>query len=121
MAGVCLNMIVKNEAAILERCLASVAPFVDHYVIADTGSKDGTPDLIRDFFTPRGIPGEIVHVPFKNFEQARNAALINPSPTLVLGIDENLIPGIDLFDGGDGAARVRWSGVITIIMTQLPP
>ena len=75
MAGVCLNMIVKNEAAILERCLASVAPFVDHYVIADTGSKDGTPDLIRDYFKARGVPGEVVHVPFKDFEQARNAAL----------------------------------------------
>lgn len=71
----CLNMIVKNEAAILERCLASVAPHVACYVIADTGSTDGTQDLIRRFFAARGVPGEVVEFPFQNFEQARNRAL----------------------------------------------
>ena len=75
MPGVCLNMIVKDEAKILERCLASVAPWIDHYVIADTGSRDRTPDLIRDFFADRGVPGEVVSFPFQNFEQARNEAL----------------------------------------------
>lgn len=65
-----------------------------------------------------GTPGGVTFQPTIDITPP---ALINPSPTLVLGIDENLIPGIDLFDGGDGAARVRWSGVITIIMTELPP
>lgn len=72
---ICLNMIVKNEAAILERCLASAAPHISCYVIADTGSTDGTQDLIRRFFDARGIPGEIVEFPFVNFAQARNGAL----------------------------------------------
>ena len=72
---ICLNMIVKNETAILERCLASVAPHISCYVIADTGSTDGTQDLIRRFFAARGIPGEIVEFPFINFAQARNGAL----------------------------------------------
>ncbi len=72
---ICLNMIVKNERAILERCLASVAPHIACYVIADTGSTDGTQELIRTFFGSKGIPGEIVEFPFVNFEQARNRAL----------------------------------------------
>lgn len=70
-----LNMIVKNEAAILERCLASVAPWIDGYVIADTGSTDGTEELATSFMKAQGIPGEIVRFPFEDFSQARNAAL----------------------------------------------
>lgn len=75
-ARLCLNMIVKNEAKILERCLASVAPWISTYAIADTGSTDGTPDLIRKFFDDRKIPGVVQEgVPFEDFSQARNAAL----------------------------------------------
>lgn len=72
----CLNMIVKNEAAIIERCLASVADYISCYVIADTGSTDGTQEKIKAFFDERGVPGQIVEVPFKDFSQARNAALL---------------------------------------------
>ncbi|MGQ0625547.1 MAG: glycosyltransferase [Sporichthyaceae bacterium] len=75
MAKVCLNMIVKDEARILRRCLAAAAPHIDCYVIADTGSTDGTPELIRALFDETGIPGEVVHTTFTNFEQARNEAL----------------------------------------------
>lgn len=74
-AKICLNMIVKNETAILERCLAAAAPHIDCYVICDTGSTDDTVGLIRRFFEARGIPGEIPHTQFRNFEQARNEAL----------------------------------------------
>ena len=38
----CLNMIVRDESAVIERCLASVRPHVDHWVIVDTGSVDDT-------------------------------------------------------------------------------
>lgn len=72
----CLNMIVRNEATIIERCLASVADHIACYVIADTGSTDGTQEKIREFFRLRGIEGEIVEVPFIDFSQARNAALL---------------------------------------------
>jgi len=75
MARVCLNMIVKNESAIIERCLSSVVGFVDCFVIADTGSTDDTKEKITAFFEARGIPGEIVDLPFENFEQARNGAI----------------------------------------------
>jgi len=71
----CLNMIVKNEAAILERCLMALADHIACWVIADTGSTDGTRELIRNFFAARGIPGELHEFPFVNFGQARNEAL----------------------------------------------
>ena len=71
----CLNMIVKNETAILERCLQSAAAHITCWVIGDTGSTDGTPELIERFFKARDIPGELHRFPFETFEQARNLAL----------------------------------------------
>lgn len=73
----CLNMIVKNEAARIERALASVAPYISSYCILDTGSTDGTQELIERYFSahPGRIPGKIHRGQFENFEQARNDAL----------------------------------------------
>src|SRR5260221_7629846 len=71
----CLNMIVRNETANLERCLGAVADHIACWVIGDTGSTDGTQDLIRSFFAARKLPGELHSFPFENFGQARNAAL----------------------------------------------
>ena len=73
--ALCLNMIVKNEMANLERCLTAVADHIDCWVIGDTGSTDGTQDFIRSFFAARNIPGELHSFPFVNFAQARNEAL----------------------------------------------
>jgi glycosyltransferase involved in cell wall biosynthesis len=73
--ALCLNMIVKNEMANLERCLSAVADHIACWIISDTGSTDGTQDFIRSFFAARNIPGELHSFPFHNFEQARNAAL----------------------------------------------
>jgi glycosyltransferase involved in cell wall biosynthesis/predicted GH43/DUF377 family glycosyl hydrolase len=71
----CLNMIVKNEMANLQRCLGAVVDHIDCWVIGDTGSTDGTQDFIKSFFAARNLPGELHEFPFHNFEQARNAAL----------------------------------------------
>jgi glycosyltransferase involved in cell wall biosynthesis len=72
---VCFNMIVKDESAIIERCLSSLLPMIDHYVVCDTGSTDDTPEKITDFFTRHGIPGELRRIPFVDFGTARNRAL----------------------------------------------
>jgi hypothetical protein len=71
----CLNMIVRNEVANLERCLSAVADHIGCWVIGDTGSTDGTVDFIRTFFSRLAIPGELHNIPFYDFAQARNAAL----------------------------------------------
>jgi len=47
MQSICLNMIVKDEASVIERCLASVKPFITRWVSVGTGSTDGTQDIVR--------------------------------------------------------------------------
>ena len=47
MATICLNMIVKNESKTLPVLLNTVREIIDYYVIVDTGSEDGTPELIK--------------------------------------------------------------------------
>ena len=44
-----LCMIVRDEEKMLPRCLAAVAPAVDEIVIVDTGSKDRTIEIAREF------------------------------------------------------------------------
>lgn len=72
-ARVCLNMIVKNEAAVIERCLRSVRPYIHAWAIADTGSTDGTQDIVRNFLSD--LPGELIERPWVDFATNRNQAL----------------------------------------------
>jgi tetratricopeptide (TPR) repeat protein len=66
-------MIVKNESRIIKRCLDSVLPIIDSYCIVDTGSTDGTQDIIRE--TLKELPGEIIERPWVNFGHNRQEAL----------------------------------------------
>ncbi|GJF27517.1 glycosyl transferase [Kitasatospora sp. NE20-6] len=66
---VCLCMIVKDEAAVIERCLASVRGLVDTWVISDTGSTDGTQELVRRALD--GVPGELHEEPWVDFGHNR--------------------------------------------------
>ena len=70
---ICLNMIVKNEASVILRCLDSVLPIIDHWVIVDTGSTDGTQDIIRAHL--RDLPGELHERPWQDFAHNRSEAL----------------------------------------------
>ena len=47
MPTISLCMIVRDEAAVLERCLQSVAHLVDEIIIVDTGSVDETLHSLR--------------------------------------------------------------------------
>ena len=49
-ASICLTMIVKNESKIIERCFDSVKDYIDTWCICDTGSTDGTQDIIKKYF-----------------------------------------------------------------------
>lgn len=70
---ICLNMIVKNESKIIRRCLESVMPMIDSWLIIDTGSTDGTQNLIRE--TMRKIPGSLYERRWVDFASNRNEAL----------------------------------------------
>ncbi len=62
-----LCMIVKNEEAVLDRCLSSIADLMDEIIIVDTGSTDGTKE-IAGRYTDR-----IYDFPWQNdFSAARN-------------------------------------------------
>jgi hypothetical protein len=74
-AKVCLNMIVRDETTIIDRCLQAMDGNVDAWVILDTGSLDDTPAKIAAHFEARGIPGILLHGQFGNFAEARNRAL----------------------------------------------
>jgi glycosyltransferase involved in cell wall biosynthesis len=72
--SLCLNMIVKNEAARIERCLRSVLPYVKAVYLHDTGSTDNTPGIAWELADAAGVPIHISNGPFENFSQARNDA-----------------------------------------------
>lgn len=69
---ICLNMIVKNESKVIKRCLDSVKPVIDYWVIIDTGSRDGTQKLIKKEL--KNIPGKLYERPWKNFGENRSEA-----------------------------------------------
>ncbi|MGH3102149.1 MAG: glycosyltransferase, partial [Thermoleophilia bacterium] len=70
---VCLNMIVKDEAPVIARCLTSVRPLIDSWVIVDTGSTDGTQEIVRDVLAD--LPGELIDRPWRDFGSNRTEAL----------------------------------------------
>ena len=86
-------MIVKNEARVIERCLSSVRRFIDHWVIVDTGSTDGTQDLIRRLLSD--VPGELHERPWKDFGHNRTEALRladgKADYILIMDADEELV------------------------------
>ena len=92
---VCLTMIVRDEAHVIERCLASVKPYIHHWVIADTGSKDDTPALVTKSLS--GIPGTLRRDKWQDFATNRNLALEQAQQTgcdyvLTLDADEEMRP-----------------------------
>jgi tetratricopeptide (TPR) repeat protein len=68
-------MIVRNEAAIIERCLDSAALLIDAAVICDTGSADGTAERASAWLRRRGIPGQVLRHAWVDFATNRNALL----------------------------------------------
>ncbi len=70
---ICLCMIVKDEAPVIRRCLASVRPVLDTWVVVDTGSSDGTQEIVRAAL--RDLPGELVERPWVDFAHNRSEAL----------------------------------------------
>lgn len=55
----CLTMMVKNDEAVIERCLNNVKDIADCISICDVGSTDNTVTLIEQFMQKTGIPGKI--------------------------------------------------------------
>jgi glycosyltransferase involved in cell wall biosynthesis len=90
---ICLCLIVKDEAKTLPRLFASVIPYIDNYVIVDTGSKDDTLQVIKDEMV--GIPGRVYERPWVNFGENRSELMILAKEAadylLIMDADEELI------------------------------
>jgi glycosyltransferase involved in cell wall biosynthesis len=87
-----LVMIVKDEEAVIERALRSAIPFIDTWVIVDTGSTDGTKDIIRRVLAD--ISGSLIDRPWVNFGHNRTEALSlckgHMDWAIMLDADDNL-------------------------------
>ncbi|MBK1884039.1 glycosyltransferase family 2 protein [Luteolibacter pohnpeiensis] len=75
MAKISLCMIVKDEAHVIRRCLEKALPLMDHLLVVDTGSTDGTQEVIRDFLEESGLPGVVIDEPWKDFAYNRSFAM----------------------------------------------
>jgi len=62
---ICMNSMVANEANTIIRMLESVYKYIDFWVIQDNGSKDGTQDIIKNFFKEKNIPGVLYETEWK--------------------------------------------------------
>ncbi|ESK38091.1 hypothetical protein P256_02015 [Acinetobacter nectaris CIP 110549] len=74
---ICLNMIVKNEANIIVETLNNIRSFIeiDYIVICDTGSSDGTQEIIKSYLDRYHLQGEVLEHIWKDFAHNRNLAL----------------------------------------------
>ncbi len=108
MATISLCMIVKNEAAVLARCLDSVAGIPDEIILVDTGSTDQTRDIAKAY-TPY-----VYECPWtEDFAAARNASFARATMDYILWLDADdvLLPAdrlalLRLKDTLDGSVDV---------------
>jgi glycosyltransferase involved in cell wall biosynthesis len=70
---ICLCMIVRNEAHVIDRLAKSLEGLIDRWVICDTGSTDGTPDAVERAFADR--PGELFHDEWRDYGTNRTLML----------------------------------------------
>ena len=91
---ICLNMIVRNESKIITRLFDTVLPIIDSYCICDTGSKDNTMEIIKNYFEEKNIPGKIFEHPFKNFGYNRTISFKEAQKigsTYIMVLDADMI------------------------------
>ncbi|MBU8869698.1 MAG: glycosyltransferase family 2 protein [Gemmatimonadales bacterium] len=84
-----LCMIVKNESETVKKCLNSVRNLVDEMVVVDTGSSDGTQEIVQK------MGARLIQSTWENdFSRARNQAIDNAKGRwiLILDADEYLLP-----------------------------
>ena len=72
MTTIGLCMIVKNEAAVVARCLQSVLPLIHSWTVVDTGSTDNTQQVVQDVLGH--LPGRVHQRPWVDFAHNRTEA-----------------------------------------------
>ncbi|AXH99762.1 glycosyltransferase [Sporosarcina sp. PTS2304] len=85
MITISLCMIVKNEEAVIGRCLDSVSALVEEIIIIDTGSIDRTKEICRQY-TDRVVDFQWI----EHFAAARNFSFQIPVIHELIGIIESI-------------------------------
>lgn len=128
LPSLCLCMIVKNETRVLPRCFGSLAPYIDYWVISDTGSTDGTQAFIRDYFAERDIAGELFDDPWVDFGANRTTCLRHAKGKakflLMVDADEHAVVSdpnfVDTLETGGGymleVGSARFSYKVTVLL-----
>jgi len=123
---ICLNMIVKNEAHIIKETFDNILKYIplSYWVISDTGSTDGTQQVIKDYFKSKNIDGELFEDEWRDFGYNRTLALQHANKKtdylFIFDADDSIhgnfkLPENHLFNaemynlkfGGDSVAYVR--------------
>jgi glycosyltransferase involved in cell wall biosynthesis len=99
--GLC--MIVKDEVHVILKCLESVRPLVDYVLVVDTGSTDGTQQLVWDYLVREKLPGGVFEEPWQNFAYNRTFALqeLRKTPRVDYALIIDADDQIELDDGFD--------------------
>ena len=94
MGKLALNFICKDESHVIETMLNSAKDIVDLIVVNDTGSTDGTQQIIKDFGEKNNIPTYVFERPFDDFEKSRTYAMEKLREVVSeLGWDPNKVHG----------------------------
>ncbi len=83
------NIMVKNEAIKIARCIESIVCFVDEIVIVDTGSNDNTIDVIRGLIKKYSSVRILLlfHDWIDDFSEIRNFMMNNSNGDIIFQID----------------------------------
>jgi glycosyltransferase involved in cell wall biosynthesis len=68
---VLLSGILYNEASCIAECLDTFLPVIDKVVFTDTGSTDGTPEVVRAWMQKNNIPGIVYECPWPEYAAAQ--------------------------------------------------
>jgi glycosyltransferase involved in cell wall biosynthesis len=66
-----VTLMIKNEEKIIKRCILNALAIADAICISDTGSTDGTVDLLKEFLPTLAIPTKLAHHEWQDFGHNR--------------------------------------------------
>jgi tetratricopeptide (TPR) repeat protein len=108
-----LCMIVRDEEAMLGRCLAAAAPAVDEIVIVDTGSTDATIEIARSY------GARVIEQPWTgDFSAARNASFAAATGDWLLYLDADEVLIAEDVERLRGLTGQTWREAIHLVETS---
>lgn len=92
-------LLVKNEAASIKKVIEAAAPWVDRVTVLDSGSADGTQDIVREFGPAVALYEETIE-PW-DFSVARNRAMQLDAERADAAEFQIVLSGDEYLRGGD--------------------